>query len=426
MNPFVYFFALLLFPIIATLPVQAQVPVIVGKVFHQHTDKRVSFSGVGILGSAQGTVANEHGEFELHLTQTPNLQRDTLVVSSIGYFNAKIALKDIPDLRSVQVHLEPRGYVLDAVPIIRARLSAEEIVRQAWLRIPQNYLTRPFLSEGFYREYFKENGAHVAFAEASVSVYDPTGYASTNRETQKNKEIIALNELRVSDICNQGNYVLYIDLNYALRTNPVRNADYWKHFISENKLKTTRLQVDSITYADNDTVYCISYQLDSHKHGSYEGRVFIRTKDFVVMRLEITARNALKTREENGAPRRSKAIMTFRSHQGKWYLNYINARHDVSYTNEQGQVFNLDFYSELIIEDLQTETDISLSPSQAMPEQSIFYQPRYRTYDPDFWADYHLFEDSESNDSIIADLERKRPLDQQYRANGKIKTIVGR
>lgn len=396
----------------------AQDVVLRGKVFDAQHHKMIPFTTLGIAGKT-GTVSNENGDFELHISES--MQKDSLIVSSIGYFNQTIAIMDIQKPESFNVYLEPRAYFLNEIAILKARLSAEEIVKKAMNNVEQNYLVQAFSADGFYREYFKENEQYAAFAEAAVSIYDPNGYGRVQGANTKPKESVLLNEMRVSDICNKGDYVLYIDINYVLRGNVLRNADYWERYFKRGKYHTEYLQVDSITSADRDTIYCIGYKLRSNKYGSYEGKLFIRTKDYAVLRVELTAINSLRGRTENGSPYKSKSVMTYREHNGKFYLNYVNASHEVVY-KEKKQAYNLVFYSELVINDVQTDNIQAPLPRSAMNEKSIFYQPRYRSYDPDFWNDYNLFEDSEANDSVIADLERQRSLELQYRANGKMKT----
>lgn len=393
--------------------------VVSGKVFDEQSRQVVPFAGLSIAGTTIGVVSNENGEFELHLpaTTTP---ADSLVVSSIGYARTAFRISDIETPQKFNVFIVPTAYFLSEIPILASRLTAEEVIRKAIGRIPENYITQPFMMDGFYREYFKENGNFAALAESAVSIYDGAGYGRVSEKTTKGKETVSLNEMRVSDINNKSNYVLYIDINYALRSNIVRNVDYWKRYLERYKYEVQRLNIDSITYDNRDTVFCIGYKLNSRKYGSYEGRMFIRTGDYALLRVEINALNFLKNREENGAPYRSRAIFNYQEYKGKMYLNYINASHDVLFT-ENEQQYKLVFFSEMQISNVQTEHVSPIPLGQVMDEKSIFYQPRYRTYNPEFWQSYNLFEDSEANDSIISDLERQRALELQYRANGKLK-----
>ncbi|OWY20601.1 carboxypeptidase-like regulatory domain-containing protein [Sphingobacteriales bacterium UPWRP_1] len=412
-----YLYTLPLLVMLYTMPVQGQELVLSGKVRSAGGGQAVAFANIGINGYAIGTVSNERGEFELHFPE--KFAEDSLQVSCIGYYAYAAPIADLLAMEPVQIALVPRAYSLETVTITPNDLSAGEIVKRAMQHIPDNYIVDPYLMDGFYREYFKENGTYAAFAEAAVSIYDPMGYLPN---MNKPAETVKVNQLRVSDICNKGKYVLYIDVNFALRGNLLRNSEFWQLFARQTKTGVERLNTDSVMYDGKQPVYCIGYVLESKKSGTYRGRLFIRKTDYAVLRVEIAADNLPDGREGNGAPYRSKAVMTYKEYNGKLYLNYVNASHDVFYYDyETQQRYDLNFYAELTINNISTKGVTPLPENTRAKQSSIFYHPRYRTYDPQYWQTYNLFETSPANIQIIADLERQRPLKEQYAANGKLK-----
>ena len=399
--------------------VQAQQTEIVisGTIFETGKNKKiVPYANIGIKGAAVGTVSNSNGEYEFHLPK--KYINDSLQVSCLGYDNFSIAIKDIKSRQHFDIFLTAKAYELDAFTVHAQPLTAEYIVQEAIKRIPTNYQNKVNLMDGFYREYFEENDEFVAFAEASVSIYDPNGY-DEGKETQK--ESVSINEIRVSDINNKGEYVLYIDINYALRSNVIRNLDYWQRHLKKGRYDVQKLSLDSISYYNNSLVYCISFLTQSKKRGTYEGNFYIRMNDFAVMRVEIEANN-LQAEEINGSPHQSNVVLIYKEYEGKMYLNYISANHKTNYMLEE-QMFELTFYSDLLINDITTKNIIPIAANSKMKEKSVFYQPRYRTFDPEFWATYNLFERSPANAMIIADLEKNRSLSEQYIANNKLKKM---
>ncbi len=391
---------------------QAQEMVISGKILNSKSKAPVAYANIGIAGKSLGTVSNDRGEYEFHLPASH--YADTLSISCVGFATFSIQIQDIKNLNEFDVFLQAKTYAIGEV-VIREKMTAKTIVENAMKRIPNNYINKASLADGFYREYFKENDEFVAFAEASVSIYDDKGYGNV-KETSR--ERVKINELRVSDILNEGDYVLYIDISYALRSNPVRNVGYWEKYAKKTNYHVAALKVDSLSYFDNSLVYCISYHLNSKKRGDYKGRLFIRINDFALLRMEMNATN-LKAHELNGAPHKSEAVYIFKEHRDKLYLNYISANHEVSYVvNERN--YDLKFYSELTINDIRTDNVIAIPANNKVPDKSIFYQPRYRTFDPDFWTTYNLFEKSPANTPIINDLQIERLLQEQYKANGKL------
>lgn len=397
-----------------------------GKITDFESQEPVPFANLSVKGTATGTTTNFDGEFELHLPQ--KFLNDSLVVSCIGYFNYYTTINNIKNRQAFHISLKSRSYLMEAFVVKPEEpkkpalppppdYTAEEILAKVIENIPNNYMVNPVLMKGFYREYFKENGKYVAFAEAAMNIYDEQGYVKKKaRDTQK--ESIDIEQLRVSDICNDGDYVLYIDIHHVLRGNILRNYAYWKRYLKKARAEVLALQKDSISYYGDDQIYCLSYKLDSKRRGLYKGNVYVRAKDFAVVQLEINAENLLKGREINGAPYQSRSTMTFKEFEGKMYLNYVNASHKVKYALLAKQ-YDLIFHSELLIHDVKTKGfNPILNKSR---EVSIFYQPRYRTYDPKYWADYRLFAQSKANADIIADLEKERPLSTQFQVNGKLK-----
>ncbi len=394
----------------------AQNIVITGKVLEETTKEPVPFANIGIEGETIGTVSNERGEYEFHV---PIEFKDAIMqVSSIGYSNTSISIPHIKNQDSCMVYVEAKNYVLDAFEVRPKELTAEEIVKIAIDRLPANYISKSYVMDGFYREYFKENGKYVALAEAAVTIYDHEGYQNVYPKT---KEGIQLNEIRVTDILNEGDYVLYIDINYALRGNLLRNKNYWKRFIKRNRFSKQSLKIDSLTYAGKDLVYSISFDFESPKSGRYNGHFFIRTSDYAVLRIELNALNLLKGKIVNGAPHKTKSVMNYRELNGKLYLSYINASHEVIY-DFKGKRYFLNFFSELQVNKLETKYIYATNVKNRAEEKSIFYLPRYRSYSPEYWKDFNLFHDSPANAKIISDLTEKRPLNDQFRANGKLKT----
>ncbi|MFK7906423.1 MAG: carboxypeptidase-like regulatory domain-containing protein [Chitinophagales bacterium] len=411
---YILIFLLLSFSLISVHAQQEMV--IAGLVLNSKTSEPIPFANIGIKGTAIGTVSNNQGSYELHLNSGYK-RTDSLVVSCVGHGVYSIAISNIRRAKEHIIYLRPKAYLLNSVTVRPQELSAEDIMEIAIRRISINYVNKPHLSDGFYREYFKENGHYAAFAESAVSIYDAENY---NFQDIKDRESIKINQLRVSDIYNKGDYVLYIDLHYALRGNVMRNTAYWKKYIKRAKYKLESLTMDSISYHGNDLVYCISYQMYSKRKGTYNGRFYVRTRDFAILRAEINAYNRLRGKQANGLPQESKTVMTYKDHRGKLYLSYINASHTVKFKSKK-EDFNLYFYSELLINNIQTDDFNPIVEEDAMDTKSIFYQPRYRTYDEDYWKSYNQFENSEANDSIVSDLERYRPLEKQYMTNGKMK-----
>ncbi|MGY0035560.1 carboxypeptidase-like regulatory domain-containing protein [Pedobacter sp. NJ-S-72] len=91
-----------------------------------------------VAGQA-GTMTNADGGFVFKYEQTTD--KDSLLVSYIGYKNLRIALSALHT--NMKIRLEPAVVNLNEV-VIRV-INAESVIRQAIKNIPENYDTQPFL-----------------------------------------------------------------------------------------------------------------------------------------------------------------------------------------------------------------------------------------------------------------------------------------
>ena len=99
---------LLLFPVV--VPAQS---VLSGWVVDAKTKQPVAFATVGLIWTNSGVTATEAGQFTIGSVQS--LQKDTLVVSCVGYQTKKIAVKDLPG-DSIRIELD--AFVQELTPVV--------------------------------------------------------------------------------------------------------------------------------------------------------------------------------------------------------------------------------------------------------------------------------------------------------------------
>ncbi len=405
----------------ASLALNAQIDLTLsGKVREHGNGNAIGFANVAIEGQGVGTVANMSGEYEFHFSKAYLF--DTLIVSAIGYHNYRVAMQDVDTDEPLNISLKPRSYMLDELVIKPEELKARDILETAIDRIVVNYPQQPYAMEGFYREYFRENGTYVGLAEASVDIFDEMAY---QKKPLKDQEIIRINQIRVSDIYNKGNYVLYIALQDALKGNLLRQFEFWDRYFKRGKI--TDAVLDTISYYEDVPVYCVRFNMENGRKGNVSGKAYIRMDDHAIIQLEtltespnnrfrLALGNKKKTKSEE-----QRSVIKYKKYGDRYYLSYINSNSDVEYKIRKEGDYDLTFSAELIVNGIKDQIVEAPKKDDKLLEGSIFYLPRYKTYDPEFWEDYNLFASSSQNDSIIADLEKKRPLNIQFGANGKTK-----
>ena len=135
------------------------------------TDKRTGevlpFATVSLKKSATGSLSNEKGEFDILLPA--NSEKDSLIVSFLGYASQRMALSGIKN--PVAIQLEKSGVPL-AEAVIRA-LTPEQYLLMAIRSIKENYANQPFQTLGYYREQAKENKNFLKDEEAVFKTYYP-------------------------------------------------------------------------------------------------------------------------------------------------------------------------------------------------------------------------------------------------------------
>ncbi len=391
--------------------------VISGVIVDASTEEPIPFANVAISGQVIGTVANAAGEYEFHFPS--KFLSDTLVASSIGYHSYEVSIPEIFDRKRCILKLKARAYNLEELVVRPDDVIARDILSSALDKVAENYPQEPYLMEGFYREYFRENGKYVGLAEAAVDILDQSAYMLTEEDSSRIEEKIRIKEIRVSDIYNRGNYVLYIALQDALAGDLLKNYAFWKNFFLKERLTQTSL--GEMTFFEDTQVYCINFSYKKGKRQNLKGKAYIRTDDLAIIHLETTNKSFEREKLIGPAtPKETTNVLKYKRHNGKYFLNYINSSTTIQPKIEK-EDFELIFSAELAVNNLLLEEYPPFEAEDRVLESSIFYLPRYQSYDPAFWEDYQLFETSNNYKHIVDDLESRQTLDEQYKSHGKLK-----
>jgi hypothetical protein len=82
--------------LIPYVPMLAQNNIIVfGRVVDAQTGAIIPLESISVANKSIGTIANDEGEFEFHLTE--KYAKDTLMVSAVGFKNHRAAIEKIKD-----------------------------------------------------------------------------------------------------------------------------------------------------------------------------------------------------------------------------------------------------------------------------------------------------------------------------------------
>tara|TARA_R110000868_G_scaffold156380_1_gene383217 strand:+ start:2482 stop:3897 length:1416 start_codon:yes stop_codon:yes gene_type:complete len=142
-----------------------------GKVFDYTTSEGIPFINIYIENTTIGVISNSDGNFIINIPST--YKNAVLVFSSIGYETYKIKISDLNTGTSNSIKLKQSTTVLDEVVLNYKKLTANEIVKNAFGNYYKNFPSFPFLSKCFLRHTEKTKTEFKWLVEAAIEVYDP-------------------------------------------------------------------------------------------------------------------------------------------------------------------------------------------------------------------------------------------------------------
>ncbi len=245
---------------------------------------------MGLQQLKLGTNTNMSGTFTLRLEHNEALEKDTLVISVLGYKSFKQAINQISD--SLVVQLESHTYKLKEVYV--TDLSAAGIIAKAFKLKKKNYPTKKFKTQAFYRGLIRNDSTYQMLTEGVLTITDK-GYKKLG-DTK-----FYLNELKYIDEREFDSLGIHYDTlgesNEAINLWALdfMNYSFNKIDLFSNTLDKIKYELDSITYFNNQPVFCISVKTFS----SFENQVFIRMDNFAIIEARRKWRLPLKERSKS-------------------------------------------------------------------------------------------------------------------------------
>lgn len=195
-------------------------------------------------------------------------------------------------------------------------------------------------------------------------------------------------------------------------------------------VKKNKLILDSILVTGDDLIYKVKFLAKSSK--SYEehlpvnsnwvpvGFVFVRDSDFAITKftVQLVAKNKV-VRAKAPFPWLYKADVEFREIRGKFYPSYIRTAYVV---RNKVSIFSPDPEDIAIIERelLITQVIKDTQKIEALKSQWNWNQDLYdaqHVYDAAFWNSHNFIKETKLQEKLRNDLERKMPLEQQFKRN---------
>lgn len=407
---------LLIFWLMAAGATLAQPTTVVlgGKVLDRDSGEPVAYATLLVQGTSLGVIANRYGAFEMRLPDSLTNTGRLLRISAVGYQNNFLKLDHLKPDSVYIVHLRPVDYTTGEVVITSTSRSPQEIIAEAYRRMPQNYADEPYLLQLFYRHYCREGDMYGRLIEAAVDVYDTKGHKRL-MASPANKMQTRVRQLRRSyDFTSlSGRAHMPIALWSMLK----RDITSYDHPL--------RLHPEEFSFSMRDTtlyegapVFVIDFQQDVSfqeqemfaGNGPNDslvkrGTLWINADDMAVLRTEFWYK--AQYFEDTAFFRQERhQTIAWRPYDGKYFLSQLTSD---GFDDEPGMEPHR-YHIEIM-------TNAILRQNEFTPfkgDEPTRDQLNGIGYNPNFWDNYSILKATPLEDQIAEDLASRLPLEDQF------------
>ena len=344
------------------------------------------YANIGIKGKTKGTVSNLEGKFSLTLSENEN--KDTLVISYLGFENKEIPVKNLNDdfLKITLI----RDFISLQEIVIRHN-DPRLIVKSAVKKIKDNYPQTPYNTTSFYRESVLKNNKYMIYLESILNIYKKPslGFTSNRVKLLKSRKIYDHSHLDTITFRLRGGVegCLNIDI---IKQQPT--------FLNPNFFKFYNYHLIDINSFDNKTVYVIEFTpIENLSEPLFMGKMLIETESLAIIQAEFsypTKRlDEIKSQFVRKSSRKIKVkpvsiryAVNYKKYNDKYYLNHslgklkfkVRSRKKLFY-----KTFETNF--EMATNQISTENIIKYSYRESIPKSTVMSKEIF-TYDSDFWG----------------------------------------
>ncbi len=242
---------------------------ITGIIVDKETDEPLPFATIGLKKSGKGTVSNSNGEFNLNIT--PDMQKDTLSVSYLGFTGREIPVKEA---LSGNIKIAMTKDFIPIPEILIKNQIPQDIIQKVRKAITDNYGSTPAYMTGFYREGVLKKSELQSYSEAIIEIYK-SAYTATLLGDQI--KIYKSRKIENNDSRDTLAIRLKAGLSTCLELDGVKNLF---DFMSPESMNDYSYYMTDIVTYDNETAYVIDFsQRKDVDLPLYKGSIYINTSD---------------------------------------------------------------------------------------------------------------------------------------------------
>lgn len=390
---------------VITLACAAQT-IISGHVMSRLTQSPMADAVVRVSGTHISVITNEDGFFSLKLQEQPHW----LYVSALGHKTAKVDCASLSNESNVSVWLEADGTTLGTVFVY----SADNIVERALEKIPYNFTPHEECLSCFYRETVKKKSHFTNINEAVLNIFK-SGYAHDidhdKVQVIKGRSLISQKASDTLSIKIMGGP------HEGVLLDMVKNRDI---LFYEKDLPAYRFKMEEGAIIDGRPQYVISFHAEETRdYPLYSGLLYIDMERVAFTRIEASldmsdqqkAITFMLVKKPRGLRFRPKGLTTT-----------VSFHYDGEYSRLQYlrnvYLFNCDWKRRLFATSYRVVSEIVVTDHQPSPlpksHRGMFGHHDTLTSDAadfndtHFWKDYNILEPSESLETAVEKLKKRK------------------
>lgn len=392
----------------------------------------VQWAHVQITNAGIGTIANNSGEFILHVADTVYKSYPDIKFGCIGFKSKVISLFDIDQnrLQYDSIFLEPETtYLREVIVTANKKDTLDIFLLKVIAKLKRNYANTTFYCEAFFRQISQTGESASRLVEAAIDIKD-NGYSKHNSRIK-----IRINQLRKSNDYTNYSWIknLY-NLTFGSSNDILQT--YNSDLLRPNKELTKKnafndfkeFKLDSIIGKGVNAIASITFV--SHRNGDsillfHKTRLLINLTDLAILRIEhswtpnpkVTLVNTSSLSAFYHGVCRVKKTIEYQKIGSRYYPLFISVFEPVDGSqfanNEQSYKESIILVNKI---DAKQHNQKIRYKEKENDDVDVYEKPF--PFNPEFWETYNMVSLNPITDKDIFSLERKQNLNDQFIKNG--------
>lgn len=364
-----------------------------GRILDEGSRNPLPFATVGIEGKALGITANSDGVFMLKIPG--EYIDDQLTISHLGYKTQQVPVLLFVDNR-LDILLET-DYISIQEVMIRY-FDPVAIVKSAIEKKSRNYSSDQVYLLSFYREGVQRNNKFINYSEAFFRIYKSSYYSRPEQN-----QVRLLQSRTISNVDQTDTLILKIraGIRSSLELDFISSIP---EFINPEFMQDYDFTKAGIVLQDGKRVFAVAFEQKQHiTEPLYKGVLYIDMESMAFLGAEFELHPKYinkaqsqfitrRSRDYRASVERAAYTISYKYHDGKYYLNHVRADVDLRYRRRL-QLFGLNYnaFVELVTSRIETDGVTRFARKEVLRTDRVFMDRNYE-YDHDFWSDYSIIE----------------------------------